>query len=542
MLKSAIVRIVDFCTRYPWWVLALALILSAASAVYAARHFAIKTDINELISKQLPWTQRATEYMAAFPQREILAVVDAPTPELVEQAATKLAEVLQGRPDVIRAVRQPQSGSFFERNGLLFLSTEEVARVTDGLTRADALLETLAADPSLRGTLDALSFGVMGVERKELKLDDMTRPMTLAADTVEDVVAGRPASFSWRVLASGKPAQPGELRRFIEVEPVLDFSALQPGLAATNAIARTAADLHLAENHRARVRQTGLIPIDDDEFGTIRQNAGINATVSLLAVLLILWLSRTANSDTVALMPAFCRMVPNSSSSMGIRPVWRTRARWFSARCRSAAVPAIALVATRPGCSALKSSTGSISMNRRRSRGCAGLPLASTRQEKLAGRPARTSSTVSAASVIGRVISSSLSSLRSTPMTPNDSASSVPLRLGSAASVSSRASARVKPSVTRATSSVGRNSNPLRSKKLPLWGWRTARMTSWRACRASASLVAACSTSSGVGASTTARISRCGKAAMYSVARCVQGSCFEISSLMSVLMAKCRAA
>jgi len=291
MLKSAIVRIVDFCTRYPWWVLALALILSAASAVYAARHFAIKTDINELISKQLPWTQRATEYMAAFPQREILAVVDAPTPELVEQAATKLAEVLQGRPDVIRAVRQPQSGSFFERNGLLFLSTEEVARVTDGLTRADALLETLAADPSLRGTLDALSFGVMGVERKELKLDDMTRPMTLAADTVEDVVAGRPASFSWRVLASGKPAQPGELRRFIEVEPVLDFSALQPGLAATNAIARTAADLHFAENYRARVRQTGLIPIDDDEFGTLKQNAGLNATASLLAVLLILWLA-----------------------------------------------------------------------------------------------------------------------------------------------------------------------------------------------------------------------------------------------------------
>jgi hopanoid biosynthesis associated RND transporter like protein HpnN len=291
MLKSAIVRIVDFCTRYPWWVLALALILSAASAVYAARHFAIKTDINELISKQLPWTQRATEYMAAFPQREVLVVVDAPTPELVEQAATKLGETLQDRHDHIRAVRQLQSGSFFERNGLLFLSTEEVTRVTDGLTRADALLETLAADPSLRGTLDALSFGVMGVERKELKLDDMTRPMTLAADTAEDVLAGRPASFSWRVLASGKPAQPRDLRRLIEVDPVLDFSALQPGLAATNAIARTAADLHLAENYRARVRQTGLVPIDDDEFGTLKQNAGLNATASLLAVLLILWLA-----------------------------------------------------------------------------------------------------------------------------------------------------------------------------------------------------------------------------------------------------------
>ena len=291
MLKSAIVRIVDFCTRHPWSVLALTLVLSAGSAVYAVQHFAIKTDINELISKQLPWTQRATEYMAAFPQREILVVVDAPTPELVEQAATRLAEALQGRSDLIRAVRQQQSGSFFERNGLLFLPADEVQRITDGLTRADALLETLAIDPSLRGTLDALSFGLTGVERKELKLDDMTRPMTLAADTVEDVLAGRPASFSWRVLASGKPAEPRDLRRFIEIEPVLDFSALQPGHAATSAIAQTAADLHLAQDYRARVRQTGLIPIDDDEFGTLKQNAELNATASLLAVLLILWLA-----------------------------------------------------------------------------------------------------------------------------------------------------------------------------------------------------------------------------------------------------------
>ena len=88
-------------------------------------------------------------------------------------------------------------------------------------------------------------------------------------------------------------------------------------------------------------------------------------------------------------------------------------------------------------------------MKRRRSRGCAGLPLASTRQEKLAGRPARTSSTVSAAIVIGRVMSSSFSSLRSTPVSPNDSASRVPRKLGSTASVSSRASERVSPSAMR---------------------------------------------------------------------------------------------
>jgi len=291
MLKSSIVGIVDLCTQYPRWVIVLALALAAGSAVYAERHFAIKTDINELVSADLPWHRREVQFLKAFPQREILVVVDAPTPELAEQATTALAQALAARSDLIRAVRQPQSGSFYQRNGLLYLSSDEVARVTDGLTRADTLLETLAADPSLRGALDALSLGPTGVQRGELKLDDITRPMTMAAETAEDVLAGRAASFSWRVLASGKPAEARDLRCFIEVEPVLDFGALEPGRAVTDAIAQTASDLKLGADYRARVRQTGRIPTDDDEFGTLKENAGLNATVALLAVVIILWLA-----------------------------------------------------------------------------------------------------------------------------------------------------------------------------------------------------------------------------------------------------------
>src|SRR5262249_20896798 len=197
--------------------------LSAASAVYAERNFAIKTDINDLISPDLPWARRVQEFVAAFPEREILAVVDAPTPELVEQAATRLGQALAARPDLFPTVRQPQSGSFFARNGLLYLPTDEVRRLTDLLTPGEPpigwlsrpteggggwrvwltgggpLTGTLAADVSLRGTLDALSLGLKGVQRQELTLDDMTRPLTMAADTAEAVLAGRPATFSWQV-------------------------------------------------------------------------------------------------------------------------------------------------------------------------------------------------------------------------------------------------------------------------------------------------------------------------------------------------------
>jgi hypothetical protein len=43
MLQSAIVRVTDICTRHPWYVIALALALSAFSTGYTERHFAIKT-------------------------------------------------------------------------------------------------------------------------------------------------------------------------------------------------------------------------------------------------------------------------------------------------------------------------------------------------------------------------------------------------------------------------------------------------------------------------------------------------------------------
>jgi hypothetical protein len=282
---------VDFCNRYAWWVIVVGVGLAAASSVYTVRHFAIKTDVKDLFPHDLPWAQQAFEFMKAFPQPEMLVVVDAPTPELVDQASTRLAEALANRPDRFRAVHEMQGGPFFQRNGLLYLPESEVARLTQGLVQADPLLQTLAADPSLRGALGALDLGLMGVQYGQVQLDDLARPMTMASDTVEEAIADRPASFSWRALASGKAPEPQELRRFIEVEPVLDYSALEPGRAASDAIMQTMRELGLDHDYQARVRLTGLVPMNDDQFATITESAPLTAAVSLVSVIVILWLA-----------------------------------------------------------------------------------------------------------------------------------------------------------------------------------------------------------------------------------------------------------
>ena len=293
MLNSAIARVVDMCSRHAWPVLAAAALLAGAASAYTALHMAIDTDIVSLFPADLPWRQREVVFDAAFPKRVdlIAVVVDGATPEVAEQATASLARRLSERRELFRTVRRPDGGPFFDRNGLLFLSTDAVARTTEQLIAAQPLLGSLAADPSLRGLMDSLSLALEGVRRHESKLDDLARPLAALAATLDQVLAGHPAPFSWRALITAEAPDRRELRRFILVQPVLDFSALQPGSRASAAIRQSTQELGLTGDHGVRVRLTGSVPLGDEEFATIEQGAAFNAMLTVLAVLALLWLA-----------------------------------------------------------------------------------------------------------------------------------------------------------------------------------------------------------------------------------------------------------
>jgi uncharacterized protein len=293
MLKARIASIVNICTHYPWVVIVIALLLSVVSGVYAIRHFAINTDVNQLISTDLPWRQRELAFAQAFRgnDEKILAVVDAPTSELASAASTALARDLAGQPKLFVSVRELSENPFFARNGLLFLPADQVGSTVGTLSQAQPLLQVLVTDPSLRGLTQALSFTLGGIQAKRFTLDDMAGPLSMFSKPVEDVIAGRPASFSWRELVNRKPPAPSDLRRFIEIYPTLDYGALEPGKTATDAIRQAAADLKLDSRYLARVRLTGLVPIEDEEFSTLADHAGQNAAGTIVVVLTILWLA-----------------------------------------------------------------------------------------------------------------------------------------------------------------------------------------------------------------------------------------------------------
>jgi hopanoid biosynthesis associated RND transporter like protein HpnN len=292
MLRTAIVSTVTRCTRHAWLVIVLATLLSVVAGVYAAQHFGLNTDINKLISPDLAWRKREIAFETSFPHRlhSILTVVDAPTPELATQATAALAERLAADKELFLSVTQPGGGEFFRRNGLLFLPAAEAEKVAGQLAQAEPLVAQLATDPSLRGLVEVLQLGLTGVELEKITLDAMLRPLTVTADTVEAVLAGKPVNFSWHELLNGT-ASPSDRRKFIDVRPELDFTALEPGKKATAAIRQAVRDLKLDTAYSARVRLTGPVPIADEEFATVQEGMVVNGIGTVIIVLVILWLA-----------------------------------------------------------------------------------------------------------------------------------------------------------------------------------------------------------------------------------------------------------
>ena len=291
MLSAAIVRITAHCARHRASTIAVAAVVALVAAIYAATHFQINTDTERLLPRDLAWQQHQLAYAQAFQPHQIIAVVEAPTPELAGIAADRLVARLRQATGLFSAVRQPQGDMFMERNALLYLPPDQVAATARQLAGARPVLAMLAADPSLRGVMRVLSVGVDAVQKQRLPADALTKPMMMLSDALDPVLAGKFASVSWMAWLDPTAATPAQRRQFIEIDPKLDYNALRPGLAATAAISSMLEELRLGPDLGASVKLTGLAPINDAQFSALGKTAIPGFIGTVIAVVAILWLA-----------------------------------------------------------------------------------------------------------------------------------------------------------------------------------------------------------------------------------------------------------
>jgi hopanoid biosynthesis associated RND transporter like protein HpnN len=286
-------------------VLGLSLVLAAGAGWYTAGHFKMTTDTEQLISADLPWRKTGIAFEKAFPQLAdtTVAVVDGKTPELAELGASTLYDKLQGRKDLILGIDRPDGGPFWDREGLLLLPTQEVQDTTAQLIKAQPFLGPIAADPSLRGVMNALQTAALGVNRGDAKLADIDKPVKAVGAAMQDAAAGKPTFFSWQtMLSEGKSAGLAATRKFIIIRTKLDYTALEPGSAAADAIRKIAKDAGLTPQNGITVRLTGPVPLADEEFASLADRVVLMTSLMIGSVLLMLWLAVRSARVTAAIM------------------------------------------------------------------------------------------------------------------------------------------------------------------------------------------------------------------------------------------------
>ncbi|NJL50413.1 MAG: MMPL family transporter [Blastochloris sp.] len=319
--------VVAVCARRAVIVVLLAGLLTGLAGSFTASNFNINTDTGKLISPSVPWRADEIAFDAAFPQRTnlIVAVLDGATPEIADEAAETLAAALAANRSLVNTVSRSDSGQFFDTYGLLLMPKEELDRVTETLIRQQGLLGPLAADPTLRGIVETIRYGLGAVQEGQAPAAEVAKPLDKIAATIEAVLAGKspyfsPARLSWQNLLSDSAASTRDIRRFLLVQPVLDFNALTPAGATTGFIRAEAERLNLTPEHDVRLRLTGEAPLADEEFATVAENAALNNTVTIAAITLILFLALRSGKLIIAVLATtLCGLV--ATAALGLMMV-----------------------------------------------------------------------------------------------------------------------------------------------------------------------------------------------------------------------------
>lgn len=293
MLNTLSRILVGLSHRRPWVILGSSILAAALATLGATETLTFNTDTRALFAKDLSFRIAENNFELQFPSEYDLtvAVIDGPTVQDAQSAANRLAESLAPHTDIFESVRNPTGGTFFEKNGLLYLSIEDLDTLATELAIAQPLLGAIATDRNARGLLQLLDFAYTAAAEGEDSTVAFAPTANQSAKVIEKHLNGEPTSMNWENLFTAL-TPPGQTARSMVIsKPVLNIGALQQGEKAATLIRKTAKDLEITPNNGYRLRLTGQIPLNDEEFSTVAEGTSVAGLVAMTLVAILLFLA-----------------------------------------------------------------------------------------------------------------------------------------------------------------------------------------------------------------------------------------------------------
>jgi hopanoid biosynthesis associated RND transporter like protein HpnN len=263
------------------------LVAGVASLFYAGQNLGINTDTADMISADLAWRQDFIAYRERFPARDrnILIVIDSRIPEQADELAAAIADGLRGMPALFDTVFLAGDGEFFDRNGLLYLSVPELEALTESLAEAQPLLGRL------QQRFDGAQLFSMLAELAERgeQSADASQLYTEVAAAADAAANGSDYTVSWQRVLQGEADSVA--RRFILLQPQLDFTRARPAADAMAGIQALIADLQPVIPTGSQIRVTGTLAMEHEELSSVTRGAGVAGLAALAMVALVLYVA-----------------------------------------------------------------------------------------------------------------------------------------------------------------------------------------------------------------------------------------------------------
>ncbi|NNF79331.1 MAG: MMPL family transporter [Rhizobiales bacterium] len=270
-------------------------VLALVALAIAVTQLEINTNTNEMIAKDLPFRQDFAELNRSFPALgdNFIAVVEADDPETAREAAKSLVISFAGRPDIFKHIYSPGVSAFFDQHAFLYMPQARFNSIADRVQRAAPLLQAIVAEPSLPG-LAGLVGGLAARGAKDLS-PDFAEFLGSVQSVVAAQIGGRSRALDWQAVLGEEKAEAadtniklGPARHYVFVQPVLDFSALEPAKLAITAAQRLASDPEVTRSGQVKVSFTGEAAMSSEELRTVADGASLAGILSLILVACVL--------------------------------------------------------------------------------------------------------------------------------------------------------------------------------------------------------------------------------------------------------------
>jgi hopanoid biosynthesis associated RND transporter like protein HpnN len=278
-------RVVHASRSRPWLVIAVILVLALASAAGAVRTLSINTDTTALFDADLPFRVAERNFDRQFPGEIelVVTVIDGPSAAKSNKAADNLAARLAANPALFASAFNPAGGPFFEKNGVLYLSTSEIDTIGAELAAAQPLLGAISNDRSARGLFRLLELAFTAAAEGEPSTAGIAPTAAQAATALDAALDGRSTAIDWAGLFTQLQSVSSP-RALVIAKAKLDLTVLEQGADATAFIRAQAADLGLTAENGYRVRLTGEVPLTDEEFATIATGTTLAGALAVAGV------------------------------------------------------------------------------------------------------------------------------------------------------------------------------------------------------------------------------------------------------------------